>query len=118
MDMGMSPTYVDPKKVKGRLFYPGIKRLFDILASSVALIWVLSLFMWMASKIHSEDGGQVFYSKIRLGKYERAFRICKFHTMVANLEKKKSLLSQNKIDRVKFKMFYLPKKSGEGLWKC
>lgn len=70
MDMGYSssPAYVKQSKVKGRPLYHGIKRLFDLLASLVALILLSPLFLWLAIKIHSEDGGPVFYSQIRLAR--------------------------------------------------
>lgn len=54
MDMGYSssPAYVKQSKVKGRPLYHGIKRIFDFLASSVALILLSPLFLLLAIKIH------------------------------------------------------------------
>ncbi|MFV4905563.1 sugar transferase [Lactobacillus delbrueckii] len=107
MDMGYSssPAYVKQSKVKGRLLYHGIKRLFDLLASLVALILLSPLFLWLAIKIHAEDGGPVFYSQIRIGKDEKPFRIYKFRSMVVNAEKlKKDLLEQNEVEGAMFKM--------------
>ena len=107
MDMGYSssPAYVKQSKVKGRPLYHGIKRLFDFLASLVALILLLPLFLWLAIKIRSEDGGPVFYSQIRIGKNEKPFRIYKFRSMVVNADKmKKELLDQNEVEGAMFKM--------------
>ncbi|MFR0600753.1 sugar transferase [Lactobacillus equicursoris] len=103
MDMGVS--YVDQSRVSGRPFYHGLKRLFDILASSVALILLSPLFLILAIKIKGEDGGPVFYSQIRIGKDEKPFRIYKFRSMVVNAEKmKKDLLAQNEVEGAMFKM--------------
>lgn len=106
MDMGVSSSaYVKQSKVKGRPLYHGIKRLFDFLASLVALILLSPLFLWLAIKVHGEDGGPVFYSQIRIGKDEKPFRIYKFRSMVVNADKlKKDLLEQNEIEGAMFKM--------------
>ncbi|MDD6386399.1 sugar transferase [Lactobacillus equicursoris] len=96
---------VDLKKVKGRPFYHGIKRLFDIVASAIALVLLSPLFLFLAIKIHGEDGGPVFYSQIRIGKNEKPFRIYKFRSMVVNADQlKKKLLTQNEVEGAMFKM--------------
>lgn len=96
---------VDLKKVKGRPFYHGIKRLFDIAASAIALVLISPLFLFLAIKIHGEDGGSVFYSQIRIGKNEKPFRIYKFRSMVVNADQlKKELLTQNEVEGAMFKM--------------
>lgn len=103
MDMGVS--YVDPSRVSGRPFYHGLKRIFDFLASAVALILLSPLFIILAIKIKAEDGGPVFYSQIRIGKDEKPFRIYKFRSMVVNAEKmKKDLLEKNEVEGAMFKM--------------
>ena len=57
MDMEVSSSaYVKQSKVKGRPLYHGIKRLFDFLASLIALLLLSPLFLWLAIKIHGEDG--------------------------------------------------------------
>lgn len=105
MEMGMSQAYVDQAKVKGRPIYHGIKRFFDFLASLIALLLLSPLFLWLAIKIHGEDGGPVFYSQIRIGKNEKPFRIYKFRSMVVNADKmKKELLDQNEVEGAMFKM--------------
>ena len=103
MDMGVS--YVDQRRVSGRPFYHGLKRIFDFLASAVALILLSPLFLILAIKIKAEDGGPVFYSQIRIGKDEKPFRIYKFRSMVVNAEKmKKDLLKKNEVEGAMFKM--------------
>lgn len=103
MDMGVS--YVDQSRVSGRPFYHGLKRIFDFLASAVALILLSPLFLILAIKIKGEDGGPVFYSQIRIGKDEKPFRIYKFRSMVVNAEKmKKDLLEKNEVEGAMFKI--------------
>ena len=95
----------DSQKVKDRPFYHGIKRVFDFVASAIALVLLSPLFLYLAIKIHGEDGGPVFYSQIRIGKNEKPFRIYKFRSMVVNADQlKKKLLTQNEVEGAMFKM--------------
>lgn len=95
----------DSQKVKGRPLYHGIKRVFDFVASAIALVLLSPLFLFLAIKIHGEDGGPVFYSQIRIGKNEKPFRIYKFRSMVVNADQlKKKLLTQNEVEGAMFKM--------------
>ena len=64
-----------------------MKRLVDILLSSVALIILSPLFAIVAILIKLDSPGPVFYRGVRIGRYGRPFRIYKFRTMVANAEK-------------------------------
>lgn len=95
----------DSQKVKDRPLYHGIKRVFDFVASAIALVLLSPLFLFLAIKIHGEDGGPVFYSQIRIGKNEKPFRIYKFRSMVVNADQlKKKLLTQNEVAGAMFKM--------------
>lgn len=95
----------DSQKVKGRPLYHGIKRVFDFVASAIALVLLSPLFLFLAIEIHGEDGGPVFYSQIRIGKNEKPFRIYKFRSMVVNADQlKKKLLTQNEVEGAMFKM--------------
>jgi len=64
-----------------------VKRLVDILLSSVALIILSPLFAIVAILIKLDSPGPVFYRGVRIGRYGKPFRIYKFRTMVANAEK-------------------------------
>ena len=64
-----------------------LKRLVDILLSSVALIILSPLFAVVAILTKLDSPGPVFYRGVRIGRYGRPFRIYKFRTMVANAEK-------------------------------
>lgn len=64
-----------------------MKRVFDIICSAVGLILLSPLLLWVAWRIHREDGGSVFYRGERVGRRGKLFRIFKFRTMVVNAEK-------------------------------
>ena len=70
MDMGYSssPAYVKQSKVKGRPLYHGIKRLFDFLASSIALILLSPLFCGWQSRFMVKTADQSFTHKSELAR--------------------------------------------------
>lgn len=63
-----------------------LKRLFDIVLSSVALIVLSPILLVVAGCILLFDGWPIFYRGIRAGRYGKAFRIFKFRTMVMGAE--------------------------------
>lgn len=60
-----------------------MKRLFDIVASGLGLILLSPLFLVLAIWIKADSKGPVFYRQIRVGRYNRDFRIFKFRSMRA-----------------------------------
>ncbi|WP_353686696.1 sugar transferase [Thermodesulfovibrio sp. 3462-1] len=64
-----------------------LKRAFDIIVSSIGLIFLTPLFLVIAYLIKKEDSGPIFYRGIRVGKYGKPFRIYKFRTMIVDAEK-------------------------------
>lgn len=89
-----------------RYAYYSIQRLFDIVASSIALILLAIPFLIVAILIKRNDPqGPVFYSQIRLGKHQRPFKMYKFRSMVVDADKKlDELLKYNEVDGAMFKM--------------
>ena len=79
---------VDMKEVYRRkpIVYKLVKRAFDILASSVALILLSPIFLILAIKIKKEDGGPVIYSGQRWGKDFKYFPMHKFRSMCVDAE--------------------------------
>lgn len=61
------------------------KRVFDIVASSCALVFMLPLFCVVALLIKLESPGPVFFSQLRYGRNNRCFRIWKFRSMWTHL---------------------------------
>ena len=66
--------------------YKWIKRAFDIVASSLALIVLSPIFLLTSLAIILEDGGPVFFTQIRAGKDMKPFKIYKFRSMYKNAE--------------------------------
>ncbi len=63
-----------------------LKRLFDLIFSSIGLI-ISSLFLFLiAVWIKIDSPGPVFFRGTRIGKSGKPFRIFKFRTMIANAE--------------------------------
>jgi exopolysaccharide biosynthesis polyprenyl glycosylphosphotransferase len=65
-----------------------IKRALDLIISISSLVLLAPLFLFAVILIKLEDPkGSIFYGQMRLGKYNKEFRIWKFRTMVENAEK-------------------------------
>lgn len=96
---------LDPSRVNGRLGYHFVKRVFDILASGLALILLSPLFLVLIILIKREDRGPAFYSQTRIGKDEKPFKMWKFRSMIVNADKMvEQLEEQNEIDGAMFKI--------------
>ena len=80
--------------------YLFIKRIFDIIVSSLLLIILSPVFLILAIAIKIDSKGPVFYRQERITKYGKVFRIFKFRTMVANADKIGSLLTSNNDNRI------------------
>jgi len=84
-------TAVDPipHKVSSELIseYP-LKRAFDFIVSSLALIITSALWLTFAIAIKIEDRGPVFYRQKRWGKNKKPMNVYKFRTMVTNADEK------------------------------
>jgi lipopolysaccharide/colanic/teichoic acid biosynthesis glycosyltransferase len=63
-----------------------MKRVFDVLVASVALVATLPIFALVALAILVDDGRPVFFRQLRAGQGGRTFRILKFRTMVRDAE--------------------------------
>ena len=64
-----------------------LKRLFDLLLSSVGLILLSPVILVLALLIKLRDWGPIFYRGERVGRGGTIFRIYKFRSMVVNAEK-------------------------------
>ena len=58
-----------------------MKRLFDILVSGIGLICLSPLLLIVAIWIKLDSPGPVFYCQVRVGRYNKDFRIFKFRSM-------------------------------------
>ena len=64
-----------------------MKRIFDIVASGLGLIILSPLFLILAIWIKLDSKGSVFYRQVRVGRYNKDFRIFKFRSMRVGADK-------------------------------
>lgn len=76
------------------------KRLLDIVASAIALILLMPLFIVLASLVKLSSPGPIFFRQQRIGKNGNPFMIIKFRTMYQNSEKNGPQLSSANDPRI------------------
>jgi exopolysaccharide biosynthesis polyprenyl glycosylphosphotransferase len=81
-----------------------IKRLFDIVASSVFLILASPFFLLISILIKVDSKGTLFYRQERVGLDGKTFRLIKFRTMRADAEKETGPVWAHKNDPRKTKV--------------
>lgn len=64
-----------------------MKRPFDIIASGLGLVVLSPLFLIIAVWIKLDNKGPVFYRQVRVGRYNKDFRIFKFRSMRVGADK-------------------------------
>lgn len=64
-----------------------MKRIFDIIASGFGLIVLSPLFLILAIWIKLDSQGPVFYRQVRVGRFNKDFRIFKFRSMRVGADK-------------------------------
>lgn len=88
------------KKVnRGGKAYLLIKRLFDVVFSTVALIFLALPMAFVALIIVCDSKGPVFYRSVRVGKNGKEFTFLKFRTMCDDADvQKEKLFERNEIE--------------------
>jgi exopolysaccharide biosynthesis polyprenyl glycosylphosphotransferase len=82
-----------------------LKRVLDILFSTVFLILLAPVFLAIAIAVKIDSHGPIFYSSERIGKKGRVFRCMKFRTMVRDAERRRAdMMHMNERDGVLFKI--------------
>lgn len=90
-----------------QMFY---KRVLDIVGGIVGCLITIVLTIIVGPIIYIKSPGPIFFSQTRIGKNGRKFKIYKFRSMYMDAEeRKKELMSQNKMDGFMFKMDYDPR---------
>lgn len=87
-------------KVAGSLFYRVIKRAFDVVSCSCALILCSIPMLVIAVKIKHESEGPVFYAQRRVGKNGKVFKLYKFRSMYIDAETRGAQWAAEKDPRV------------------
>lgn len=94
------------------------KRAFDALASLMLLIALSPVFLIAGLLVWIEDGGPIFFSQIRVGRYGKEFRMYKFRSMCLDAEQRlKDMLAQNQHrEGITFKLKDDPRITKVGKW--
>ena len=102
---GVGDGYIHYQSVQSQPIGMAFKRLFDIVASGVAL-WVLApMLLVVAALLKLTSRGPLLFRQTRTGLHGRPFQMLKFRTMVVNAEAlKDALAKQNEVDGPVFKM--------------
>jgi exopolysaccharide biosynthesis polyprenyl glycosylphosphotransferase len=82
------------------LWQKSIKRLLDIIISTIALICLTPLFFLIAFIIKRTSKGPIFFKQERIGKNGQPFKIIKFRTMYVDSEKDGPQLSSANDSRI------------------
>jgi lipopolysaccharide/colanic/teichoic acid biosynthesis glycosyltransferase len=64
-----------------------VKRIFDLICSTLGLIVLSPVLLVIAIRIKTGTDGPVFFKQIRVGERSKEFEILKFRTMVVDAEK-------------------------------
>lgn len=97
--------------------YPFIKRIMDLLLSTIALVIASPLMALIAVLIKLNSPGPVFFRQTRVGKGGRHYQLMKFRTMHKDAEKVKMALHQhNEADGPIFKIKEDPRITRVGRW--
>ncbi|HZT54533.1 MAG TPA: exopolysaccharide biosynthesis polyprenyl glycosylphosphotransferase [Gaiellaceae bacterium] len=82
-----------------------LKRIFDVVVATVALVATVPLFLVIGLAIVVDDGWPVFFRQLRAGENGRRFRIFKFRTMVRDAEARlPELVSLDELSDPMFKL--------------
>ena len=106
MQMVEKNIKIDGEKLKHQYAYRMVKRIFDVVASAIALVLLSPLFLILTIAIKIDDpNGPVFYTQTRVGKNGKTFQIIKFRSMISNADKLLARLkNQNEVEGAMFKM--------------
>ena len=93
-------------KLRQNYWFFAVKRIGDIICSSIGLIILSPLFLMIAILMKFEEPkGPIFFSQTRIGLNEKPFKMYKIRSMVTNAEELlENLLDENEVEGAMFKM--------------
>ena len=86
-----------------------MKRLFDIVASGLGLLFLSPFFLLIAIWIKLDSKGPVFYRQVRVGRYNKDFKIFKFRSMRMGADKGSLVTIGGRDPRVTKSGYYIRK---------
>jgi exopolysaccharide biosynthesis polyprenyl glycosylphosphotransferase len=91
--ISISPDYMSP-------WQRSLKRVFDIVLSLIAIIFLLPVYLFLAIGVKMSSKGYIFYRQERIGYRGIPFQIIKFRSMYMDSEKDGPKLSSKEDQRV------------------
>ncbi len=76
------------------------KRIFDLILSSISVVVLIPLFIFIALLIKIDDSGTVFYRQKRIGQNFKPINFIKFRTMVKDADKKGLQVTRTADERI------------------
>ena len=86
-----------------------MKRLFDIVASGCGLLVLSPVLIFVAIWIKLDSPGPVFYRQVRVGRYNKDFKIFKFRSMRVGADKGSLVTIGGRDPRVTRSGYYIRK---------
>lgn len=86
-----------------------MKRFADCIIAVISLILLLPIFILVVILIKTDSKGPVFFKQVRVGRYNKDFKIYKFRTMYIDSDKKGLLTIGGRDSRVTKLGYYLRK---------
>lgn len=94
-NVGAMPLLTPRQNPLHNLFNRGVKRVFDIVFSSVALVFYPLIYIPVAIAIKTSSPGPVYFKQERTGYRGRSFKCLKFRTMRVNANSDKAQATRN-----------------------
>jgi len=106
LDRNNDKVYINKQKIDSRIVYHFVKRVIDIVGSSLGLLVLSPLFLIIGFLIKKEDsGGPIFFYQDRVGKDGKIFKMYKFRSMCVDAEDRLlMLLEHNEVEGYMFKI--------------
>lgn len=114
---GLPFVFVDPPE-RGSLAHV-LKRLFDIVGASAAILIASPLMLLAAWRVRRHDGGPVFFAQERVGRTGTTFECLKFRSMVVDADADAAIDEIRHLDEgagVLFKLENDPRITPPGRW--
>lgn len=86
-----------------------MKRTFDIVMSGIGLVCLSPLFLVLSVWIKCDSPGPVFYRQVRVGRYNKDFRLFKFRSMRPGSDRKGLITVGGRDPRVTRSGYYIRK---------
>jgi exopolysaccharide biosynthesis polyprenyl glycosylphosphotransferase len=114
-ERAVSDGYIHYLSIRHRPVQLAVKRLFDIVASALALALLSPLMLAVAVLVKVTSRGPILFKQQRVGQHGQQFHMLKFRSMIADAEKLKAkLMAHNEQTGPVFKMARDPRITGVG----